>query len=225
MKLDPEPALFDFFHWHLFLSYYKSQQKERLFFFPYLLGRFSCASKHVYTSFLSSCLSQVAAMLWVLAQLGYWISLWSFARLGILQNLIKSLCGDTENKHVNAEVIFNAEVIWVKNLFLNDLFKILTSAIPLTICVRLMGSAFILLVAVRAYFSQFPEVRLTRYPHNDYSGNSEQDELPPIIAPVEERALRTQPVLKEVKVRSFGRSAHMHCSAFSRGTLKSLGSI
>ncbi|BBM98933.1 hypothetical protein MPTK1_1g17300 [Marchantia polymorpha subsp. ruderalis] len=86
---------------------------------------------------------KVAAMLWVLAQLGYWISLWSFARL-----------------------------------------------------------AFILLVAVRAYFSQFPEVRLTRYPHNDYSGNSEQDELPPIIAPVEERALRTQPVLKEVKLET-----------------------
>lgn len=94
----------------------------------------------------------------------------------------------------------------MENLFLNDFFKILTSAIPLTVCVRLMGSAFILLVAVRAYFSQFPEVRLPKYPHNDNSGNSEQDELPPIIAPVEERALHTQPVLKEVKVRSFGRS-------------------
>ncbi|BBM98529.1 hypothetical protein MPTK1_1g14200 [Marchantia polymorpha subsp. ruderalis] len=87
---------------------------------------------------------KVAAMLWVLAQLGYWISLWSFARL-----------------------------------------------------------AFILLVAVRAYFSQFPEVRLPKYPHNDNSGNSEQDELPPIIAPVEERALHTQPVLKEVKLETF----------------------
>ncbi|OAE23653.1 hypothetical protein AXG93_2079s1010 [Marchantia polymorpha subsp. ruderalis] len=60
---------------------------------------------------------KVAAMLWVLAQLGYWISLWSFARLGILQNLIKSLCGD--HLEVGARVL---------TFFVHELFTVRTVA-------------------------------------------------------------------------------------------------
>ncbi|KAG6547677.1 hypothetical protein Mapa_011127 [Marchantia paleacea] len=149
---------------------------------------------------------KVAAMLWVLAQLGYWISLWSFARLAFVAMFIVPKLFSYYSHQLQGHAEAVAERVWIawdeyahKKAAMLGAFLLAWNFTAAS--TRLFG-AFMLLVAVRAYFGQFPEDMLPKSLHNDISGNSEQDGLPPIVAPCQERTPRTHPVLKEVKLET-----------------------
>ncbi|KAL3700074.1 hypothetical protein R1sor_018096 [Riccia sorocarpa] len=133
---------------------------------------------------------KVAAMLWALAQLGYWISLWSFARLAFVAVFIVPKLFSYYSHHLQglAEVVTERmRIAWEdcthkKAVVIGAFFVTWNFTSSST---RLFG-AFMMLVAFRAYYGQLVRDELAEGPRNDGDSNHQDREFPPIVSAPQE---------------------------------------
>ncbi|KAL2651793.1 hypothetical protein R1flu_019921 [Riccia fluitans] len=147
---------------------------------------------------------KVAAMLWVVAQLGYWVSLWSFARIAFVAVFVvpKFFSLYSHQLHGYAEVVAERmrttweECTHKKAAVIGSLFVTWNFTSSST---RLFG-AFITLVAVRAYYGQVVQEELAEGARNGFENIHREKGLPPVVSVPQETMQGSYLPLKEMKM-------------------------